>query len=35
MSTTAIRSKDATTGARVAKADMKLELAVVPVAEET
>ena len=33
MSTTAIRSKDATTDARVGKADMKLEVVVIPVAD--
>ena len=33
MSTTAIRSKDATTGARVGKVDMKLEVVVIPVSD--
>jgi catechol 2,3-dioxygenase-like lactoylglutathione lyase family enzyme len=33
MSTTAIRSKDATTDARVGKVDMKLEIAVIPVSD--
>src|SRR5438093_13720318 len=33
MSTTAIRSKDATTDARVGKADMKLEIVVIPVSD--
>jgi len=33
MSTTAIRSKDATTGARVGKFDMKLEVVVIPVSD--
>ena len=33
MSTTAIRSKDATTGARVGKVDMKLEVITIPVSD--
>ena len=33
MSTTAIRSKDATTDARVGKVDMKLEVVVIPVSD--
>jgi len=33
MSTTAIRSKDATTDARVGKVDMKLEIVVIPVSD--
>jgi catechol 2,3-dioxygenase-like lactoylglutathione lyase family enzyme len=33
LSTTAIRSKDATTDARVGKVDMKLEIAVIPVSD--
>jgi catechol 2,3-dioxygenase-like lactoylglutathione lyase family enzyme len=33
MSTTAIRRKDATTGARVGKVDMKLEVVVIPVSD--
>ena len=33
MSTTAIRSKDATTDARVGKVDMKLEVITIPVSD--
>ena len=33
MSTTAIRSKDATTDARVGKVDMKLEVEIIPVSD--
>ena len=33
MSTTAIRSKDATTDARVGKVDMKLEVVTIPVSD--